>query len=225
MGDRRDVLKDDFRGNCYYHSSSLKLCDLSVENTKCLMDLFPYTKPVSLRIFPMTIGIVDCLGLGIPGYIRAFKKFQVHPVLVQQSVREDVQTGKFFFELVQDAAWAVFQEKYPDGFGADGDHLKSFQEVREALNLGASMVTLDLSEKIDAKTLQEPKEVVDRKFNEEIDEADAKVILHLFLDKEFVFKGPEGQFSIQFDEESVKRYALVFYKALILRKKYPQPFQ
>ena len=36
----------------------------------------------------------------------------------------------------------------------------------------------------------------------------------LFLDKEFALKGPEGEFSIRFDEESVKRNTLLFYKAL-----------
>ena len=214
MGERSHVLKDAFRGNFHHQSSSLKLCDLSSENTERLMDLFPYTKPISLRKYPMTIGTGDCLGLATPGHIRAIKKFQVHPVLAQQSIRENAQTGRNFTQVIQDAAWAVFQENFQEGYGADADHLKSFQEVKEALDAGVSMVTLDLSEKINPEIFQEPKELIDRKFKEEIDEGDAKVILHLFLDKEFVFKGAEGQFSIRFDEESVKRHALSFYRAL-----------
>ena len=214
MGDRSDVLKDAFHGNGYQQSSELKLCDLLAHNTECLMDLFPYTKPISLRKYPMTIGTGDRLGVATPGHIRAIKKFQVHPVLAQQSTRENVQTKRNLIEVIQDAAWAVFQENYQDGCGADGDHLKSLQEVKDALNSRASMVTLDLSEKIDSEALQGPKGVIDRKFNEEIEEGDAKVILHLCLDKEFVFKGPEGQLSIQFDEESVKRNTPLFYEAL-----------
>jgi len=78
----------------------------------------------------MTIGTGDRLGVATPGHIRAIKKFQVHPVLAQQSVRENAQTGRSFTQVIQDAAWAVFQENYQEGYGADADHLKSLQEVK-----------------------------------------------------------------------------------------------
>ena len=214
IGDRKDVLKDAFRGKCYHQTRSLKLCNLSPGNAECLMNLFPFTKPASLRKYPMTIGMRDPLGMAIPGYIRVIEKFQVHPVLSQQSARENVQTRRNFTEVLQDAAWGVFQENYQEGYGANSDPLKSLQEVKEAINSGVSMVTLDLSGKMNPRSLEEPKELIDRKFNEEIDEGDAKVIFHLFLDKEFVLKGSEGEISIQFDEESVKRNTLLFYKAL-----------
>jgi hypothetical protein len=214
IGERSHLLKDPFEGNCHDQSLSLKLCDLSAQNTECLMDLFPYTKPVSLRKYPTTIGTGDCLGMATPGHIRAIRKFEVHPVLAQQSIRENGQTGRNFTEVIQDAAWAVLQENFQEGYGADGDHLKSLQEVKGALDAGVSMVTLDLSEKINPEVLHEPKELIDRKFEEAIDEGDAKVILHLFLEKEFVLKGTDGQFSIQFDEDGVKRNTLLFYKAL-----------
>ncbi len=213
-GEKSRVLKDAFQGICHHRSSSLKLCDLSSENSERLMDLFPYTKPISLRNFPTTIGTGDRLGLATPGHIRAIKKFQVHPVLAQQSVSENAWTGRSFARVIQDAAWAVFQENFQEGYGADADHLKSLQEVQEALDAGVSMVTLDLSEKINPEIFQEPKELIDRKFKEEIDEGDAKVIFHLFLDKEFSFVGPHGKFSVQFHEEGVKRNTLLFYKAL-----------
>ena len=214
LGEKSHVLKDVFQGNCYHQSSSLKLCDLSRENTECLMELFPYTKPISLQNYPMIIGAGHRLGLATPGYIRAIRKFQAHPVLAQQSIKRNERTGRNPAQVIQDAAWAVFQENYHEGYGADGDHLKSLQEVEHALDAGASMITLDLSEKMDAEVLGQPKELVDRRFREEIDEGDAKVILHLFLDKEFVFRGTEGEFSIRFKEESVKRNTLLFYKAL-----------
>jgi hypothetical protein len=214
MGERSHVLKDAFQGHCYHQTSSLKICDLSGENTECLMTLFPYTKPLSLREYPMTIGTGDRLGLASPGHIQAIKKFQVHPVLVQQSVKETVENGRTFTQVVQDVAWAVFQENYQEGYGVGGDHLKSLQEVKEALDADVSMVTLDLSDKLNLAAFQEQKEQIHRKFKEEIDEDDAEVIFHLFLDKEFVFKGPEGQFSICFDEEGVERNTLFFYKAL-----------
>ncbi|MGO8988487.1 MAG: tagaturonate epimerase family protein [bacterium] len=213
MGERSLVFKDPFQGNCHHQLLSLKLCDLSAGNTESLMELFPYTKPVSLQKYPTTVGTADRLGVATPGHLRAIRRFAVHPVLAQQSVMENTQTGRDFTKVIQDAAWAVFQENYQEGYGADGDHLQSLQEVKCAVNAGVSMVTLDLSKKADLEALREPKERIDRKFNDEIDEGDAKVMFHLFLDKEFVFRGAEGEFTIRFDEEGVKRNALLFREA------------
>jgi hypothetical protein len=214
MGKKGPVLTDPFKGSCFQQKSTLKVCDLSSENTEYLMTLFPYTKPISLRKHSITIGTGDRLGVATPGHIRAVQKFGVLPVLAQQSVRENRQTGRNFKEVIQDVAWAVFQENYQGGYGADGDHLKSLQEVKEALDAGVSMVTLDLSEKLNPEAFRAPKEVIDRKYKEEIDEGDSKVLLHLFPSKEFLFKIPHGGISILFDEESVKRNALLFHKAI-----------
>ena len=206
---------DPFRGKTYSHGpSTLKVCDLSTENSKSLMAIFPYTKPIPLRNHMITIGTGDRLGVASPGHIRAIQKFQVRPVLAQQSVRENKQTGRSFSQVIHDAAWAVFQENDQGGYGADGDHLKSLQEVGEALEAGVSMVTLDLSEKLNFWAFTDSKEAIDRKFQTDIDEEDAKVLFHLFLDKAFSFKGPQGEFAIRFDEEGVKRNALLFHQAL-----------
>ena len=151
-GEKSRVLSDDFQGKYYHQSSSLKVCDLSLENTECLMTLFPYTRPVSLREHPFTIGTGDRLGVATPGHLRAIEKFNVYPILAQQSVRENGQTGRNFKEVIRDAAWSVFQENYQKGYGADGDHLKSLLEVKDALDAGVSMVTLDLSEKLNFET-------------------------------------------------------------------------
>jgi len=213
-GEKNRVLSDDFQGRYYHQNSSLKLCDLSLENTEYLMTLFPYTRPVSLRKYPFTIGTGDRLGVATPGHLRAIEKFNVYPILAQQSVRENGQTGRDFKEVIRDAAWSVFQENYQKGYGADGDHLKSLLEVKNALDAGVSMVTLDLSEKLNFETYLGSKEEVDRKFKEEIDEGDAEVIFHLFLGKTFSLKGSHGELSIQFDNESVKRNTLLFHRAI-----------
>lgn len=214
IGEKSPVLEDPFQGKCYHQTSTLKVCGLSAENTNLLMDLFPFTKPISLRKYPMTIGTGDRLGMATPGHIRAVQKFKVRPVLAQQSVRENTQTGRSFDEVVRDAAWAVFQEDYQGGYGADGDHLKSLQEVKTALDAGVSMVTLDLSERLNPEAFHYPKELMEHKFKKEIDEGDAEVLLHLFLDKEFFFKGSDGDFAIRFNEEIAKRNILLFHHAI-----------
>ncbi len=215
IGDKEKVRQDPFKGkNRHHDGTTLKVCDLTPENTACLMDLFPYARPVPLRDYPVTVGTGDRLGCATPGHLRAIRKFPVRPVLAQQSVRENGQTGRSHSGVLRDAAWAVFQENYDRGYGADGDHLKSLDEIREALDAGDSMITLDLSEKLDFSGFADSREEIDRRFAAEVREEEAKVFFHLFLNKDFRFTGPLGDFSIRFDEEGVRRNALLFHKAI-----------
>jgi len=214
MGEKRSVLADPFRGGILSGTSSLKICDLSSENAECLMALFPFTKPRAILKYPTTLGTGDRLGVATPGHIRAIRTFRARPVFAQQSVRENTQTGRNFKEVIRDAAWAVFQENYREGYGADGDHLKSLQEIGNALDAGVSMITLDLSEKLNPEAFHAPIESISRTYRDEIGEEESKVLFHLFLGKEFHLQGPQGECRIQYDEESVKRNALLYHKAI-----------
>ena len=156
MGEKESLLADPFRGEIFYGSSALKICDLSADNTEALMSLFPYTRPTSVLKYRCTLGTGDRLGVATPGHIRAVRKFKALPVLAQQSVRENTQTGRDYRGVIRDAAWAVFQEDYRRGYGADGDHLKSLPEVQTALDAGVTMVTLDLSEKLNPEAFHAP---------------------------------------------------------------------
>ncbi len=92
--------------------------------------------------------------------------------------------------------------------------MKTLQEVKSALDGGASTVTLDLSERVHPAALEAPTEWIDREFQKEIDPGDAEVLLHLFVGREFRFQGSQGEFSIRFDEEKTKRNALLFHHAI-----------
>ena len=214
VGEKQAILSDPFRGTVVGGASALKICDLCQENTECLMTLFPFTKPVPLLKRWVTVGTGDRLGVATPGHLRAVERFPVRPVLAQQSVRENIQTGRDFSIMIRDAAWGVFQENYQKGYGADGDHLKSLQEVKNALEAGVSMVTLDLSEKLNPEAFRGSKEDLDRRFREEVAQDEADVLSHLFLDKEFYLKNPQGECLIHFDEADLKRNALLFHKAV-----------
>jgi tagaturonate epimerase len=126
-----------------------KKCPLTPGNAKALMELFPFTAPVSHRNVSFTMGLGDRLGLASPGHISAICSRNVFPVLAQQSIRELKLTGRTYEEVLAAAAFAVFQEDWRGGYGADGDHLKTAEEILYALNCGFSMITLDCSEKID----------------------------------------------------------------------------
>jgi len=222
VGEREKLVEDPFRGEIFSGRPGLKLCDLSLENTRCLMELFPFTRPVALRHVPFTFGTGDRLGNATPGHLKAVRKFEIRPVLAQQSVRENKQTGRTYPEVIADAAWGVFQEGYEEGYGADGDHLKSLEELGEALRAGVSMVTLDLSEVLDLGAFELSSEELDRAFDDVVDRGDQEVLFHLFLDKEFRFRGAQGPFSLGFDKETIKRNLLLYHRALDLTEAFRQ---
>ncbi|MGE5550506.1 MAG: tagaturonate epimerase family protein [Bacteroidota bacterium] len=125
-----------------------KECGLTVENSRAIRGSLPYTAPIPLTRYDATIGLGDRLGLASPGHVRLIKGMEVKPVLAQQSIRELNLTGRDYGQVLADATWAVFQEGYRGGYGADGDHLKTYDEIRMALAQGFTMITLDCSEYI-----------------------------------------------------------------------------
>lgn len=143
----------------------VKCCPLTVANSLLLRQVFPFTSPVSLADRAVTIGLGDRLGLASPGHIRIMKTCQAAPVLAQQSIRELNLTGRTYADVLAAAVWAVFQEDYTDGYGADGDHLKTVTEVRMALDHGYTMITLDCSEQIDNAAADMSEAVVANAYN------------------------------------------------------------
>ncbi len=109
---------------------------------------FPFTAPVAVLKHDRTIGLGDRLGIATPGHIDAVSDYDVYPVFAQQSMRELNLTGRTYEEVLDDATFAVYCAGFERGFGADGDHLKTPQEVKYALACGYTMITLDCSEYI-----------------------------------------------------------------------------
>lgn len=140
------ALADELQGR---REGSVKVCPLSHDNRLILNRYLPYTAPKAFGTQIATIGLGDRLGIASPGHIATVRGKDVRPILAQQSIRELNLTGRTYEEVLDAAAYAVFQEGYKDGYGADGDHLKNEADIRYALGLGFTMLTLDCSEKID----------------------------------------------------------------------------
>ena len=121
---------------------------LSHENANVLRKLFPFTAPVRGLSNPRSFGLGDRLGIATPGHIELFKNRGIFPVFAQQSIRELNLTSRSYEDVLDAVSFAVFREAYKKGFGADGDHLKTAEDVENALSLGYSMITLDCSEHI-----------------------------------------------------------------------------
>lgn len=187
----------------------IKVFDLSVANSRVIRKHFPHTCPVSLRKFKTTIGLGDRLGVASPGHIDLIKNYDVGPVLAQQSVRELTLTGRTFEGVLSDAVWAVFQEGYRGGFGADGDHLKTADEVKLALDVGYTMITLDCSEHINNVTTLS-KDDVDRIYME-LDKETRERLEMRFLSGEFKL---ESGLRLMFSPESLRLNAVIYQKAV-----------
>lgn len=129
-------------------NGEMKLCPLTHLNRLTINALLPYTMPVAFGRNTPTFGVGDRLGIATPGHIRVFRNRGAKPILAQQSKRELDLTGRTYEKVLDDVCFAVFQEGYQDGFGADGDHLKSIPDIEEALNCGYTMITLDCSDQI-----------------------------------------------------------------------------
>ncbi len=124
------------------------LCPLSHRNADLLRGLFPFTAPVPVLGAKCTIGVGDRLGIATPGHLRVFEEYDALPVLAQQSIRELDLTGRTYEDVLDSVSFAVYREGFTHGFAADGDHLKKIEDVKYALRLGFTMITLDCSEHI-----------------------------------------------------------------------------
>jgi len=193
----------DFSGEV---RGDLRLCPLTADNARALMARFPYTAPQSHRGHPFTLGLGDRLGRATPGHVRAIRGYDVFPVLAQQSMRELKLTGRSFAGVIADAAFGVFQEGYQGGYGADGDHLKTREEIAAALESGCSMITLDCSEQIDT-------EVYDLS-DEEADAAYARLDPSLRARYERRYLGRELPCVGALTPGALRRIVLTFWKAV-----------
>jgi hypothetical protein len=125
--------------------NGVRRCLLSNLNAKVLRDFFDFTRP-SLVGQRNSIGCGDRLGLANAGHIRAVAGSGLKPILAQQSVRELERTKREAEDVMDAAMWAVFQEGYKDGYGADADHLKTTEDIDRYAKAGFTMFTLDIGQ-------------------------------------------------------------------------------
>ncbi len=182
---------------------------LSAANAAALRRAFPWCAPVSLRKCRTTVGCGDRLGLASRGHIRAARKFEVAPVLAQQSMRELSMTGRTFQNVVDDAVFMVYECDYRGGFGADGDHLKKIADIDTALAVGMPMITLDLSEVMNAAAGDWDAATVDAEFAK-FDSAVRDRIAAEYADQTFVV----GASEVRVDALTARRCAVMYTAAL-----------
>lgn len=123
----------------------IKRCNFTTKNRQALQGIFSFTKAVTIGL-NNSFGFGDRLGLANPAHIRSVLKSDFKPILAQQSIRELTRTNRTPAEVMDAAVWAVFQEGYDKGFGADADHLKTIEDIDLMVANGFRMFTFDPGE-------------------------------------------------------------------------------
>ncbi len=121
----------------------IKKCQLNHRNAEAIKKIFPFTNAVVVGL-RNSFGYGDRLGLANPAHIRSLRYNEdFYPILAQQSIRELTRTERTADEVMDAAVWAVMQEGYTNGFGADADHLKTTADIEMMAEAGYKMFTFD----------------------------------------------------------------------------------
>jgi hypothetical protein len=185
---------------------------LSHENANVLRKLFPFTSPSPVLGKERSFGLGDRLGIAAPGHIKLFEKYDAYPVFAQQSIRELNLTGRRYEDVLDAASFAVFREGFKKEWGADGDHLKTAEDIQYALSLGFTMITLDCSEHIRndinaANAPSPPRKIIDKYIGKQFDIGEG-VILNFTEEELGVINGIYGK-AIAFAVDMYRRFFTV----------------
>jgi hypothetical protein len=123
------------------------LCPCTPANAAALRSRLPWLAPAPLGL-RASIGLGDRLGLATPGHARAVAGSGIAPVFAQQSVRENVRTGRTPQQVIDNATWGVFQAGWTAQWGADADHLKHLEDLPAFLDAGYTFFTIDPGEHV-----------------------------------------------------------------------------
>ena len=146
--------KDESAASCFEgiiskladsNDSVIKKCNLNTHNRKALQKHFEFTRPIIVGLCN-SFGFGDRIGLANSAHIRSLWESGFKPVLAQQSIRELNRTNRTPSDVMDAAVWAVFQEGYTNGFGADADHLKTTDDIDLMVENGFKMFTFDPGE-------------------------------------------------------------------------------
>ena len=199
----------------------LQLCPCTAVNAAALRRVFPWTAPQPLGM-ETAIGCGDRLGLATPGHIRACRAASIRPVLAQQSIREMERTRRTPQGVLDDACWAVFQEGYQVGFGADADHLKTTDDVDRCVAAGFTMYTIDPSDHVNDAAEQLDAGALDERFAALPWEAlgiTPDDCINRYVGAPIEVHGETGQVPIRFAADTLKRAAVKYGAALAHTKR------
>jgi len=131
-------------------SATACVYEMNADSARFVREWLPFTRPQVLGL-TRSFGAGDRLGLAGPGHIQARRRNGngIAMVVAQQSARELTRTHRTHQEVIDAATWAVLQEGYREPWGADADHLKTFDDVAAAADAGFTLFTIDPGDHVD----------------------------------------------------------------------------
>ena len=191
-----------------HNGQSFALYPFNYENFQLLSQEIPSLKPTAAGV-KTSFGTGDRLGLVSSAHLTALKKYDVFPIVAQQSPRELEKTGRTFQTVLVDAAWGVFMSGYQGIYGADADHIKDESRLIQAIESGYSFYTLDVSEKVEKNALfKSEKELVEAYQHLSLPQL---TVYKRYLDQSFTLA--EG-FQVDFRERNLLSILLAYYPIL-----------
>ncbi|MEE9431708.1 MAG: tagaturonate epimerase family protein [Melioribacteraceae bacterium] len=148
--DSKSELLNNFDGSIILKSENevIKKSDFTHKNVLELQKIFDFTvsKVIGLK---NSFGFGDRIGTANPAHLRSLSvNPDFIPVLAQQSIRELTRTQREAEDVMDAAVWAVMQEGFTTGFGADADHLKTTDDIDRMVKAGYKMFTFDPNEHV-----------------------------------------------------------------------------
>ncbi|HAX97542.1 MAG TPA: hypothetical protein DCY12_01240, partial [Candidatus Atribacteria bacterium] len=105
--EKAPIFKDPWIENQkFYNNFSFTIYPYSFENYQLLSREILSLKPETCGVKP-SFGTGDRLGLVSAAHLNVLKKYEVFPIIAQQSPRELKKTGRTFQSVLLDAAWGA----------------------------------------------------------------------------------------------------------------------
>lgn len=144
------VVRGDGHGFSGKQEGDALHCAQTPETMATLRERLPWLTPQPLGR-QTSFGFGDRIGLATPGHVAAMRAVggSIAPIYAQQSVRENTRIGRTPQQVMDDAAWGVFQTDWREPWGADADHVKEVAHVAPFVAAGYTFYTIDPSDHVD----------------------------------------------------------------------------
>ncbi len=194
------------------YQSGVCQCPLTPENADALRARLPWLNPVPLGL-ATSFGFGDRLGIATPGHVAAVKGTGIAPIFAQQSVRENVRTGRNPQIVLDDAMWSLFEMGWREPWGADADHVKNVEDLSHFIAAGYSFYTIDPNEYVDDDAHADSIDILREKladFPWDTLKISLEGLKRIYLESAIRAEG----YLVEFQEESLLRAVVKFGRAI-----------
>jgi hypothetical protein len=207
--EKAPIFKDPWIENQkFYNNFSFTIYPYSFENYQLLSQEILSLKPETCGVKP-SFGTGDRLGLVSSAHLSVLKKYEVFPIVAQQSPRELKKTGRTFQSVLLDAAWGAFASGFRGRFGADADHIKDEYYLQQAIHSGYGFYTLDVSDYIEKEFMFQSEWDLNQTYQKM--NPDQLDLLKRYLGRSYSLG---GGFQVSFNEENLLRIVLSLHPVL-----------